>query len=318
MYLEMSETEDFRKAYGNTLRALGEENDKIVVLDADVFHHTNTHIFEEQFPERFFQIGIAEQNLMGVSAGFAASGFIPFANTFAVFATRRPHDQISISIAYPCLNVKIAGSYAGLSSSNTGATHQAIDDIATMRSIPNMTIFVPGDPLEVEKCVRAAADLDGPVYLRINKGPGVATLFDESYGFIPGKAVVLKEGKDIGLIGTGVMTGRCLKASEILAEKGISAGVLHIPTIKPIDGDTIKDFSSSCGTVLTVEDHNIIGGLGSAVAEVLGESPSSTVYRKGIDDVFTESAGSVEELIKKYGLDYNSIADHAIHIMSEA
>lgn len=307
---------ELRKAYGEALLELGKKNEDVVVVDSDVSHCTGTEPFEHTFPERFFQIGIAEQNMTGIAAGMATCGLIPFANAFAVFATKRPHDQISISIAYPALKVIIVGAYSGLSSSNTGATHQSIDDISTMRAMPNMTVIAPGDPEEVRQAVYAAAAADGPVYLRLTKSPSIPKIFGNDYKFEIGEAVKLKEGKDVSIISTGVMTWRCLLAAGMLGDAGIDASVVHIPTIKPIDKESIIGEAGLTGKIVTAETHSIIGGLGSAVAEVLSENSPAKLKRIGIRDHFTESASDVEELFKKYGLDAEGIADNVVKFVN--
>ncbi len=276
---------DLREAYGEALVKLGKEDKRVVVLDADVAHHTCTHLFAEHFPERFFQMGVAEQNMMGVAAGLATCGLIPFPTTFAVFASKRPHDQISISIAYTNLDVKIVGSYSGLTSPNTGATHQAIDDIASMRAMPNMRVVVPADAVEVEKAVFAIAQEPGPVYLRIARSKAPVIL-DDDYEFRLGEAVILREGVDVALVSTGIMTSRCLKAAELLKEDRIETTVLHVPTVKPIDIARIVEVAEKTGAVVTVENHTVIGGLGSAVSEVLGENRPCLMQRVGIRDTW--------------------------------
>ncbi len=270
--------------------------------------------FAEHFPERFFQMGVAEQNMMGVAAGLATSGFIPFPTTFAVFAYKRAHDQVSISIAYTNLNVKIVGSYSGLTSPNTGATHQAIDDIATMRAMPNMTVVAPADAVEVEKAVFAIAEEPGPVYLRIARSK-VPIIFDDNYQFKLGEAVVLREGSDVALVSTGIMTVRCLKAADLLQQDRIEATVLHVPTVKPIDVARIVEIAEKTGAVVTVENHTVIGGLGSAVSEVLGENKPCPMQRVGIRDTFGESAEDMEVLFKKYGLTSEEIVKAARKVL---
>ena len=305
---------DLRDAYGDALVKLGREDKRVVVLDADVCHHTCTQPFAEHFPERFFQMGVAEQNMMGVAAGLATSGFIPFPTTFAVFAYKRAHDQVSISIAYTNLNVKIVGSYSGLTSPNTGATHQAIDDIATMRAMPNMTVVAPADAVEVEKAVFAIAEEPGPVYLRIARSK-VPIIFDDNYQFKLGEAVVLREGSDVALVSTGIMTVRCLKAADLLQQDRIEATVLHVPTVKPIDVARIVEIAEKTGAVVTVENHTVIGGLGSAVSEVLGENKPCPMQRVGIRDTFGESAEDMEVLFKKYGLTSEEIVKAARKVL---
>ena len=300
---------ELRHAYGEALLELGKENEKVVVLDADVSHCTGTELFEKSFPERFFQMCVAEQNMMGAAAGFATCGYIPFANSFAVFATKRPHDQISISIAYPALNVKIVGSYTGISSSNTGATHHCLDDISTMRSIPNMVVISPGDPEEVKQAVMEIAEYYGPVYMRLTKSPAVPSFLGKDYSFKIGKAAVLKEGADVAILSTGIMSHKCLGAAYKLEEFGIKAAVVHVPTIKPLDEETILKTADKCKQLFTVEDHSIIGGLGSAISELLCEREPRKLHRIGIRDMFTESASEVEDLFRKYNLTEQDIAD---------
>ncbi len=307
---------ELRKAYGEALVKLGRANNKVVVLDADVAHPTCAHLFEHQFPERFFQMGVAEQNMMGVAAGLATCGYIPFATCFAAFASKRAHDQVNVSIAYPKLKVIVVGSYSGVSTPNTGATHQAVDDIATLRAMPNMTVVVPGDALEVEKAVFALAEQQGPVYLRIAKSPAVPALFDEDYRFEIGKAVALREGTEVALIGTGVMTSVCLEAAALLQKERIAAAVLHVPTLKPIDKAAVTAVARQTGAVVTAENHSIIGGLGGAIAEVLSENFPCPLLRVGIEDTFCESAAQVEDLFAKYGLTSEKIAEAAKRAMT--
>jgi transketolase len=306
---------ELRDAYGEALVKLGQKDERVVVLDADVSHHARTHHFAQQFPDRFFELGVAEQNMMGVAAGLATCGLVPFTTCFAVFAAKRAHDQVSISIAYPNLSVKVVGSYSGLSTPNTGATHQAIDDIASMRAMPNMRVVVPGDAIEVERAVFALAQEDGPFYLRIARSPAMPAIFGEAYQFELGKAVVLREGSDVTLMGTGIMTSRCLEAAELLEKHRIGATVLHVPTVKPLDGARVMEAAEKTGAVVTVENHSIIGGLGSAVSEVLGENRICPIQRVGIMDTFCESAESEEALFMKYGLTGEAIVRAAKKVM---
>lgn len=302
-----------REAYGEALAELGEEMKDIVVLDADLSKSTKTSVFAKKFPERFFNVGIAEQNLMGTAAGLATCGKIPFASTFAVFACGRAFEQIRNSICYPNLNVKIAATHAGITVGEDGATHQSIEDIALMRSLPNMTVISPADAVETKKAVRAAAMLKGPVYLRLGRHP-VEIIFDDGYEFEVGKGVVLRDGKDVALIATGTMVGESLKAAEILAKKGIDAMVVNIHTIKPLDEEVILK-AAECGAVVTAEEHSIIGGLGSAVAEVLIEKKPVLMKRVGIRDVFGMS-GKPEELMKAYGITAEDIVNAAKLLLS--
>ena len=295
-----------REAYGEALRELGGQNENIVVLDADLSGSTKTAMFKKEYPTRFFNAGIAEQNMIGTAAGLAAAGKTAFASTFAVFATGRAFEQIRNSVCYPKLNVKVAATHAGLTVGEDGATHQAIEDVAIMRALPNMTVLVPADAAEAKAVVRWAAEYNGPVYIRLGRS-GVPDVFDETYEFKFGKAVTLKEGKDVTLIGMGIMTSAALEAAEMLAEEGISATVLNMPTIKPIDEDAIVAAANATGAIVTCEEHNIIGGLGSAVAEVLAEKAPARLVRVGVKDTFGES-GKPADLLKKYGLTASDIA----------
>ncbi|MBQ6712886.1 MAG: transketolase family protein [Selenomonadales bacterium] len=295
-----------REAYGEALRELGGQNENIVVLDADLSGSTKTAMFKKEYPTRFFNAGIAEQSMIGTAAGLAAAGKTAFASTFAVFATGRAFEQIRNSVCYPKLNVKVAATHAGLTVGEDGATHQAIEDVAIMRALPNMTVLVPADAAEAKAVVRWAAEYNGPVYIRLGRS-GVPDVFDESYEFKFGKAVTLKEGTDVTLIGMGIMTSAALEAAEMLAEEGISATVLNMPTIKPIDEEAIAAAAKATGAIVTCEEHNIIGGLGSAVAEVLAEKAPARLVRVGVKDTFGES-GKPADLLKKYGLTASDIA----------
>ncbi len=297
----MSASTATRDAYGKTLVELGKENRDIVVLDADLSKSTKTVMFAKEFPDRFLNMGIAEQNLMGTAAGLAASGKIPFVSTFAMFATGRAFEPIRNSIAYPRLNVKIAATHAGLTVGEDGASHQCLEDIAIMRVIPNMTVMCPADGVETEAIVKAAAGYKGPVYIRLGR-PKVPDIYvKEDYAFEWGKGVTLKDGGDVTIIATGIMVAMALEAADDLQKNGVNARVIDIHTIKPIDRDLIKMAAAETGAVVTAEEHNIIGGLGSAVAEVLGELEPVPVIRVGVKDTFGES-GTAEELLIKYGL----------------
>lgn len=295
-----------RDAYGKALKKLGAENKDIVVLDADLSKSTKTSDFAAEFPDRFFNIGIAEANMMGTAAGLAAAGKIPFASTFAIFATGRAFEQIRNSIAYTKLNVKIAASHAGLTVGEDGASHQAIEDISLMRSVPNMTVLVPADGPETEACVRAAVEFKGPVYIRLGR-PGVPVLNAEGYKITVGKAVTMLDGKDVTVIATGIMVSMALEAAETLSGEGISVRVINMHTIKPIDAEAIVAAAKETGAIVTAEEHNIIGGLGSAVAEVVVENCPVPVERVGVKDTFGES-GTPDDLLKKYGLTAGDIA----------
>mgnify|MGYP000846286987 CR=1 FL=1 len=289
-----------RDAYGKALAELGHLNPDIVVLDADLSGSTRTAVFAQEFPERFFNMGIAEANMMGTAAGLAAAGKIPFASTFAVFATGRAFDQVRNSICYPRLNVKIAASHAGLTVGEDGASHQSVEDIALMRALPNMTVLVPADGVETELAVRAAAEYPGPVYLRLGR-PKVPVIFGDDYNFEIGRAASLREGNDVTIAACGYMVGPALTAAEMLAGEGIGARVLNVSTVKPLDGETLVQAARETGALVTAEEHSIIGGLGSAVAELLGQEYPVPVLRVGIQDTFGES-GPPEELLQKYGL----------------
>lgn len=289
-----------RDAYGEALAELGAVNENIVVLEADLSKSTKTSDFKKVYPERHFNMGIAEQNMLGVAAGFAAAGKIPFASSFAVFATGRAYDQIRNSIAYPNLNVKIAATHAGLTVGEDGGSHQMLEDIALMRALPNMTVIVPADGIETKQAVKAAAEYEGPVYIRMGR-PKVPVLFDDNYTFEIGKGVVLKEGTDVTLVGTGIMVSKAVEAAELLAAEGISAAVVNISTIKPLDAELIVAQAQKTGAIVTCEEHNIYGGLGSAVAEVLVENCPVPMARVGVTDKFGES-GLPDELLEKYGL----------------
>ena len=289
-----------RDAYGKVLVALGAENKDIVVLDADLSKSTKTADFAKAFPERFFDMGVAEANMTGIAAGLAAAGKLPFCSTFAVFATGRAYDQIRNSIAYPKLNVKIVATHAGITVGEDGASHQAIEDVALMRVVPNMTVIVPADATETEKAVRAAVDYHGPVYIRLGR-MALPVLFDQRYPFQIGRAVVLREGRDLTLIANGIMVAEALIAAEELEARGIQAGVFNMATVKPIDREAIIAAARASGAIVTAEEHSIIGGLGSAVAEVLAEECPVPLVRVGIQDTFGES-GHPDELLPKYGL----------------
>lgn len=289
-----------REAYGRILVELGKRYPDLVVLDADLSKSTKTGEFAKHFPERFFNMGIAEQNLMGTAAGFALAGKIPCASTFAVFAVGRAFDQVRNSIAYPGLNVKIIASHAGITVGEDGASHQSIEDISLMRSLPNMTVIVPADATETAQAVAAAVAHRGPVYVRLGR-PAVPVLFGDGYKFRLGRAVVLREGKDAAIFAAGVMVSEALKAAALLAEEGIEPAVVNVPTIKPLDEQLVVDMARETGAIVTAEEHSIYGGLGSAVAEVLGEHCPVPLVRVGIRDRFGES-GSPFELLEAFGL----------------
>lgn len=289
-----------REVFGETLAELGATDPRIVVLDGDLGNSTRADIFERAFPDRFFQMGIAEQNMLGVAAGMATIGFVPFISTFAAFATSRALDPIRVLIAQPGLNVKITGAYSGLLAGKTGKTHISFDDIAVMRALGNMTVVAPVDEIEIRKAIEAIVAYDGPVYLRLAR-QATPVVFDDGYRFELGKAVVVRDGSDVTLISTGVQTSRVLEAAEGLAADGIDAHVLHVPTVKPLDTGAIVEAASRTGLVATVEEHSIIGGLGGAVAETLIENHPVPMKRIGLPDGFAES-GPDDALLDKYGI----------------
>jgi len=303
-----------REAYGEALKAIGEKYKDVVVLDADLSKSTKTNVFAKAFPDRFFNVGIAEQNLMGTAAGLAAAGKIPFVSTFAIFATGRAFEQVRNSICYPKLNVKIAATHAGLTVGEDGATHQAIEDISLMRSIPNMTVIVPCDAAETRRAVEFAVEYKGPVYIRLGRA-AVEDVFGEDYEFQHGKAVELANGLDVTIIATGVMVAPARKAAEELIKSNLSARVLNMHTIKPIDREAIIKAAAETGAIVTCEEHSIIGGLGSAVAEVLVENYPVPMERVGILDVFGES-GTPDELLRKYRLTVADIVQAAKRAIS--
>ena len=289
-----------RQSYGEALAELGKENEKIVVLDADLSMTTKTCIFAKEFPDRFFDVGIAEQNLMGVAAGLANSGFIAFASSFAVFATGRGYDQIRNSIAYPNLNVKICASHSGVTAGEDGATHQMIEDLSMMRTLPNMTVISTSDDAQTKWAVKEIAKINGPVYLRLCRLAS-PIIYDENTKFELGKGVQIGDGTDGTVIATGVTVAEALKAQEMLKEKGIDIRVIDIHTIKPIHKDIIIKSAKETNKIITIEDHNIIGGLGSAVCEVLSENYPTKVIRMGIKDTFGTS-GRGTDLMKYFGI----------------
>ena len=296
-----------RDSYGKALVKLGRINPNIVVLDADLSKSTKTIDFAKEFPSRFFNMGIAEANMIGTAAGLATCGKIPFASTFAVFATGRVFDQIRMSVCYPRTNVKIGATHGGISVGEDGASHQSTEDISLMRALPNMTVIVPADGIETEKAVFASVEYDGPVYLRMGRLK-VPVIFDEKYNFEIGKGVVLSEGSDASIIACGLMVHESLEASTQLLKKGIKARVVNMSTIKPIDEELIVKCARETGAIVTAEEYNIIGGLGSAVAEVLGEKYPVPMKRIGLNDKFGES-GSPKELFEKYGLSAKYIVE---------
>lgn len=294
------EKKAIRNAYGEALKRLGEINKNVVVLDADLSGSTMTKTFKSAFPERFFNMGIAEQDMMGAAAGLAIAGKIPFASTFAMFGAGRAFEIIRNSICYPKLNVKVAVTHAGISVGEDGASHQSIEDISIMRSIPNMTVIVPCDAIEAEKAVFAAVEFNGPCYLRMAR-PATNIITKEDTPFTIGKANVLREGKDVCVFATGILVAEALDAAAMAEKDGISVTVVNIHTIKPIDREVVVDMAKKHKKLISIEEHSIIGGLGSAISEVLTDEYPSKLIRLGIKDTFGES-GTVDELMNKYGL----------------
>lgn len=304
-----------RDAFGRTLVELARENPDIVVLDADLASSTRVVYFAKEFPERFFQMGVAEQNMVGVAAGMALMGKIPFVSTFGVFASRRACDQVAISVAHCRLNVKLVGAYSGIVSGNNGATHQAVEDVGIMRAIPHMVVVDPADDVEMEQAVKAIVAYEGPVYLRVTRDawPRVSP---KDYQFALGKAVQVREGKDVTLIGSGMMTSQCVEAAHLLSRLGIEARVLNMATLKPIDVEAIVKAAEETGCIVTAENHNIYGGLGSAVAEVLAEHAPVPMARVGIRDCYGE-CGKYDELLDKYKMSPRHIAEAARSVLQK-
>ena len=298
-----------RDAYGKALVELGEKNEKLVVFDADLAAATKTGMFKKAFPDRFIDCGIAEGNMMGVAAGMATAGYTVFASSFAMFAAGRAFEQIRNTIGYPHINVKIGATHAGISVGEDGASHQCCEDIALMRTIPGMTIINPADDIEARLAVFAAAEHDGPVYMRFGR-LAVPRVFDDSYKFEIGKGVYLNKGTDVTIIATGLLVERAIQAAELLKNEGISASLINMATIKPIDRDIILDAAKTTGCIVTAEEHNIIGGLGSAVAEVVAEEYPVPVLRVGVEDTFGKS-GPALELLEIFGLNAQNIVAKA-------
>ncbi len=294
-----------RNAYGEALVELAKVNDKIVVLDADLAHATMTLTFQKEFPERHFNAGIAEANMVNMAAGMSTMGLVPFCSTFAMFGAGRAYEQIRNTIAYPRLNVKVACTHAGVSVGEDGGSHQCIEDIALMRVIPGMTVISPADANEARKAVFAAAEMDGPVYLRLAR---LATpVFEEDYPFEIGKANVMREGSDVAVFATGIMVAEALEAAKLLEAEGKSVSVINVHTIKPIDAECVKKYAEKCGKVVTVEEHSVIGGLGDAVADVLMGKVNCVFKKIGVQDCFGQS-GKAKDVLREYGLTADQIA----------
>ena len=289
-----------RDAYGEVLAELGEENGNVVVLDADLSGSTKTSVFAKKYPERFYNMGIAEANMIGTAAGLAAAGKIPFASTFAIFAVGRAWEQVRQSVAYPKANVKIVATHSGVTVGEDGGSHQAVEDMAIMRAVPNMTVIVPADGVETKKAIRAAADYKGPVYIRLGRNK-VPTIFEQDHEFVIGKGNLLRDGSDLTIVATGLMTAQALAAADLLQQQGVSARVVHIGTVKPLDDELILAAARETGAILTAEEHSVVGGLGGAVAELLAERLPTPLKRVGIYDRFGLS-GKAEDLLAYFGL----------------
>lgn len=312
--VDLSKKRSVREAFGKALVELGKENENVVVLDADLSASTQTKLFAKEFPDRFFDIGIAEQDLMGTAAGLAAVGKIPFTATFAVFATGRTYDQIRNTVCYSNFNVKIIGTHGGVTVGEDGATHQALEDVALMSNLPNMTVIVPSDYAETFSAIKYAASINTPVYVRVARA-NLADVFEDGYE-ISTKAKVMREGKDLTIITNGETLQECLVAVEELAKSGIDAELLHMPFVKPFDKDSVIKSAKKTGLVVTVENHSIKGGLGSAVCEVLSEVHPTKVVRLGVNDEFGMS-GTAGELMAHFKLDSKSIVKRIVEIKND-
>lgn len=303
-----------RDAYGETLLALGEENGAIVALDADLSGSTKTSLFAKKFPERFFNMGIAEANMVGTAAGLAAVGKIPFVSTFAIFAVGRAWEQVRQSVAYPKANVKIVATHGGVTVGEDGGSHQSIEDIAIMRAVPNMTVIVPADGIETREAIKAAAAFKGPVYIRLGRNK-VPTVFPADHQFQIGKGNELRQGNSLTFVTTGLMTAAALTAAETLEKEGISARVVHMGTIKPLDEEILLKAARETGAIVTAEEHSIVGGLGGAVAECLSSAHPVPVKRVGVKDRFGTS-GKADELLKYFGLTAGDLVEAAREVLA--
>lgn len=312
----MSDDAATRVAFGEALVELGRSDARIIVLDGDLGNSTRVDLFADAFPDRFLQMGIAEQNMIGVAAGLAAGGYRPFATTFAAFATHRDLDQIRVVVAQPKLPVVVVGSYAGLLAGRTGKTHVCLEDLAIFRALPNMTVLAPGDAGEARQAVAAAVRLGAPVYIRVARDP-FPSIGGATREFLIGPAVLLRPGRDVGIVSTGLQTSRALVAADDLGRRGIEAAVLHVPTIKPFDAAAVLDLARMTGAIVTTEDHSVVGGLGSAVAEVLSETHPTAMLRVGTRDVFAES-GANDDLLERYGLTARHIVEAVGRLLAGA
>jgi transketolase len=299
-----------RDVFGDTLVKLGSTNPNVLVLDADLANSTKADKFAMAYPAKFLQMGIAEQNCVGVAVGLASLGFVPWLSSFTVFFTHRAVDPIRMLVAQTHANVKIGAAYSGLLTGLTGKTHQDVQDLAIMRAMPDMTVVAPADAVEGEAIIRWATEYEGPVFVRLARDAS-PDIFDQQYGFAPGKTITLKDGGDVLLISTGPQSVRCLQAAELLQQQGISAGVLHVPSIKPLNQEEIVNAADRAGLIVTVEEHSIYGGLGGLVAEVLSETSPHRVIRFGIDDKWGESAPN-DFLLDKYGLSASRVAERVV------
>lgn len=303
-----------RDAWGQGLVELGTRYRSLVVLDGDLANSTRADMFAAAHPDRFFEMGIAEQNMLGVAAGLATTGYVPWISTFAAFLAKRALDQIRVVIAQPSLNVKLCGAYSGILTSKTGKTHQSVEDIAVFRAMPHIVTIVPADAVELRAAMAATMEDDRPTYLRVTRDPS-PVIFGDSYTFAFGRGILLREGADVGIISTGVQTTRALQAVDLLHASGISAAVLHLPTLKPLDEDAICELAARTGAIVVTEEHSVIGGLGGAVAETLSEKCPTRIRRVGLQDTFGES-GANDALLEKYGLTARHVADAATDLLN--
>ena len=302
-----------RDSYGNALKELGAEFDNVVVLDADLAGATKTGVFKKAYPDRFFDCGIAEANMINVAAGLSTMGLVPFASTFAMFAAGRAYEQVRNTLGYPHLNVKIGATHGGISVGEDGASHQCCEDFALMRSIPGMTVLCPSDDVEARQMVRAAYLMEGPVYMRFGRA-ATPVYHGEDYRFQIGKGEVVREGKDVAIIATGIMVPEAMEAGEQLAAKGVSARIINMATIKPLDAEVVIQAAKDCGKIVTVEEHTILGGLGEAVCGVLAENCPVPVKRVGVNDEFGHS-GPADALLKQFGLCADNITAQAMALL---
>jgi transketolase len=310
----LQKTAAMRDAYGEALLELGSANERVVVVGADTTGSLKSGVFATKFPSRFFNVGIAEQNLIGVAAGLALAGKIAYAGTYAIFVPGKCVDQIRNNVAYPNLDVKIVCSHGGISVGPDGASHQQVEDIAIMRAIPRMRVVVPADAVSTKAIVKSIAEIRGPFYVRLAR-PSTPVVYAEGFDYSPGKANVLLEGGDVAILACGILVPEALKAAQSLKQKGVSASVIDIHTVKPLDSETVLKFAQRCGRVVTAEEHNVLGGMGSAVAEVLAERRPTPVKMVGVMDTFGES-GEASELMKKYGLTSANIEQAALSLVS--